>query len=722
MHENTFATDPGLARVIAARHHDPFSFLGRHSDGKDDVIRLFIPAAKSVALPEIDQTLIKKHPAGLFEWRGNAQLPKHYRISWIDQAGVSHTSYDPYSFGPVTSSYDLYLFGQGRHYQAWKFLGARILTISGIAGVLFTTWAPNAESVSVTGDFNNWDSRHMMRSLGASGVWELFVPGELAGSLYKFEICHNNRVESKCDPYALQFELRPDNASKITGTSTFEWHDSQWLDQRSDADWLHGPVSIYEVHAGSWQRDGDGTFLNYRELAARLIPYVKQLGFTHIELLPVSEHPLDASWGYQTTGYFAPTSRHGTPDDLRHFVDECHQNDLGVILDWVPGHFPRDTHALAQFDGTGLYEHADPRMGEHREWGTLVFNYDRNEVRCFLLSSAIFWLQELHMDGLRIDAVASMLYLDYSRKDGEWLANKYGGRENLAAIDFLRELNHLTHTQVPGTFTCAEESTSWPMVSRPGYVGGLGFSMKWNMGWMHDSLQYMNKEPVYRHYHHDNLTFGLLYAFSENFVLPFSHDEVVHQKRSMIEKMPGDEWQKFANLRTLYTYQFTYPGKKLLFMGSEFAQKREWDFNKALDWEDTAHPLNEGIMRLVSDLNHLYVTSRALHVEDFDERGFEWVDCHDASQSVLSYMRKGDGGLIVVILNFTPVPRHNYRIGVPEPGYYRERLNSDAKCYGGSDVGNGGGVESEPISWMGQRFSLNLCLPPLGGLILEPAD
>lgn len=620
----------------------------------------------------------------------------------------------------ITSDDDLYLFGQGTHRRAWQFMGARPCSHNGIDGAVFTVWAPNARRVSVIGDFNDWDvRRHVMRRLGASGVWEKFVPGDLVGSLYKFAVDTGHRVVAKADPYGKAFERRPSTASRVIGPSTFDWQDHAWLEERAGQDWLHRPVSIYEVHAGSWQKNDSGGFLNYRQLAARLIPYVKSLGFTHIELLPVTEHPFDGSWGYQTTGYFAPTSRYGEPDDLRFFVDACHREQLGVILDWVPGHFPKDDHALARFDGTGLYEHDDPRLGEHKDWGTLIFNYDRNEVRCFLLSSALYWLEEFHMDGLRIDAVASMLYLDYSREDGEWLANRYGGRENLEAIDFLRELNELTHAQFPGTYTCAEESTAWPMVSRPTWLGGLGFSMKWNMGWMHDTLLYMGKDPVHRHYHHNELTFGMLYAYSENFVLPFSHDEVVHGKGSMISKMPGDDWQKFANLRLLYCYQFTYPGKKLNFMGNEFAQWREWDFHHGLNWEDAASENSKGIQRLVGDLNRIYRDCRALHRHDFEQEGFEWIDCNDAAQSVLSYLRRDDQRVMVILLNFTPVPRHDYRVGVPAAGFYKEVINTDATLYGGGDVGNSGGMKSEARSWMGRPFSLSLTLPPLAGLVLE---
>ena len=524
---------------------------------------------------------------------------------------------------------------------------------------------------------------------------------------------------TKTDPYAQQMELRPKTASVVADTSQYQWQDSQWMQQRESFDWLHQPMSIYECHLGSWQRSDDGEFLDYRELAHRLVDYVKETGFTHIELLPITEHPLDASWGYQTTGYFAPTRRFGTADDFRYFVDYCHQHEIGVLLDWVPAHFPKDQHGLARFDGSPLYEHEDPRRGEHRDWGTLIYNYGRNEVKNFLIARAVFWLEDCHIDGLRVDAVASMLYLDYSREDGDWLPNQHGGNENIEAIQFMRELNTVTHSNFPGTMIMAEESTAWPQVTRPTNLGGLGFSMKWNMGWMHDSLNYMSNDPVYRHYHHDQLTFGLLYLFSENFILPFSHDEVVHGKGSMLNKMPGDEWQRFANLRLLYTYMFTYPGKKLLFMGNEFAQGDEWNHDKALDWYVLQYPNHGGVKKLVSDLNQLYKTTPSLHHYDFDYTGFEWIDCHDTDQSVLSYLRKSENDHTVVILNFTPVVRENYRIGVPLEGEYEIILNSDSNYYSGSNSGSDATLCSEPVEWMNRPASISLTLPPLAGLLLR---
>ncbi len=716
-----------VRRILEARHHDPFAVLGRHEHKGQAVIRAFVPHAREVRIRDAGIDLARLPGTDLFQWEGEAsRLPDRYQLVWTDGYGRVQQRHDPYSFPPQLGDLDLHLIGEGRHWHAYRVLGAHEHRADGVAGILFAVWAPGAERVSVVGDFNDWDGRvNPMRVRGSSGIWELFVPDLEPGSLYKFEVrSRSGSVEVKIDPYARAFQVRPQNACIVMTESIYEWKDSAWMQTRAESDWQRSPMSVYEVHLGSWQKTADGEFLGYRELAERLCSYVKEGGFTHVELLPVTEHPLDASWGYQTTGYFAPTSRFGDPDEFRFFVDHLHQNGIGVILDWVPAHFPRDQYALARYDGSALYEHADPRQGEHRDWGTLIFNYGRNEVRNFLLSSALFWLEEFHLDGLRVDAVASMLYLDYSRQAGEWIPNRYGGRENLEAVDFLRELNTVTHEQYPGSLMIAEESTAWPQVSRPTYLGGLGFSMKWNMGWMHDTLSYMSKDPVYRHYHHDLLTFGLLYIFTENFLLPFSHDEVVHGKRSMLDKMPGDAWQKFSSLRLLYTYMFTYPGKKLLFMGCEFGQGREWDFSQELDWYLLERPQHQGILRLVGDLNRLYRTEAALHELDFSGEGFEWIDCHDSSQSVLSYLRKDcQGNVVAVALNFTPIPREGYRIGVPKPGFYRERFNSDAKLYGGTDVGNNGGIESEPIPWMNRPHSVLLSIPPLGGVILahEPS-
>ena len=712
-----------MRRVLEGRHHDPFEVLGRRAEGERAVVRALLPRAERVRIVESAVELERIEGTDLFVWEGPAsQVPLRYRLHWHDARGDIHHRYDPYCFPPQLGDFDLHLFGEGRHWHAYRFLGAHPRTVDGVPGVQFAVWAPNAERASVVGDFNDWDGRaHPMRVRGGTGVWELFVPEIETGGYYKYELRdHQGNIHVKIDPYAPAFQKRPDTAGIISEPSSFRWNDQEWMKARANADWRHAPMSIYEVHLGSWQTASDGEPLNYRELAERLADYVKKTGFTHIELLPITEHPLDASWGYQTTGYFAPTSRFGTPDDFRSFVDHLHLEGIGIILDWVPAHFPRDTFGLARYDGSALYEHADPRLGEHKDWGTLIFNYGRNEVKNFLLSSALFWLEEFHLDGLRVDAVASMLYLDYSRQPGEWIPNKFGGNENLEAVEFLRQLNTVTHEQHPGTLMIAEESTAWPAVSRPTYVGGLGFTMKWNMGWMHDTLAYMSKDPIYRHYHHNMLTFGLIYAFSENFVLPFSHDEVVHGKRSLLDRMPGDEWQKFASLRLLLTFMFTYPGKKLLFMGCDFGQGKEWNFAEELDWYLLERPQHQGIQALVADLNRLYRALPALHEVDFEDAGFEWIDCHDSSQSVLSYIRKSrDGkGIAAAVFNFTPIPRTNYRIGVPLAGFYREAMSSDAETYGGTNMGNQGGLRSEPVSWMGRPHSLPITLPPLGAVVL----
>ena len=713
-----------LSRITEARHHDPFSVLG--FDREHQLIRVYLPYAEQVNLILDNQhkAPFKRLPdSDFFEWKGDIdQLGDHYQLNWIDKSGYEHNHYDPYCFDPQISEFDLHLFSEGKLLQCYNILGAHEKEVDGIKGILFATWAPNAERVSVIGDFNQWDGRtNPMRVRGGSGVWELFIPGLQAGSLYKYEILnrHTGELLEKIDPYARQFEQRPATASMTTARHTWQWQDQDWIKNRQEDRWLHSPMSIYEMHLGSWQRDDEGHFLNYREIAHRLVDYLGPLGFTHIELMPVTEHPLDASWGYQATGYFAPTSRFGSIDDFKYFVDYCHQHGFGILVDWVPAHFPKDAHGLARYDGSALYEHEDPRLGEHQDWGTLIYNFGRNEVKNFLFASALFWMDEFHIDGLRVDAVASMLYLDYSREDGQWLPNKYGGNENLEAIDFLKELNHLTHVEYPGTVVIAEESTSWPQVTRPGWLGGLGFTMKWNMGWMHDILNYMQKDPVYRHYHHDQLTFGLLYSFTENFLLPFSHDEVVHGKKSMLEKMPGDDWQKFANLRLLYTFMFAYPGKKLLFMGCEFGQRREWDFNSQLSWNELDSPYHRGVKDLLAQLNKLYTEVPALHYYDFDARGFDWVDCHDSAQSVLIFQRNGPDDSVIIALNFTPIVRENYRIGVPFGGHYEEILNSDSSYYNGSNTGNDDPIVSEPVPWMGRDHSISITLPPLAGLIIK---
>ncbi len=718
-------TDPLLQAALEARLHDPFGLLGLHRAGAHWELRVLLPRASRVELfTDRWESVPRVHAQGFFLWKGESPPPRPCRLRY-EQDGRSVETWDAYQFSPVLSDHDLYLFNEGRLLQNYRMLGAHPMRHEGVQGVCFAVWAPNAERVSVVGDFNRWDGRqHPMRSRGSSGVWELFVPGLREGPLYKFEIRnrHHGGIMVKTDPFGFAFEMRPGTAARICGQSRHAWQDGAWMEGRARADWLHAPMNVYEVHLGSWKGSADGRFPNFRDIVRDLLPYVKDLGYTHLELLPVSEHPLDESWGYQTTGYFGVTSRYGTPDDFRHFVDQCHQAGVGVILDWVPGHFPRDDFALARFDGSALYEHEDPRLGEHQDWGTYIFNYGRSEVRGFLLGNAHYWLSEFHLDGLRVDAVASMLYLDYSRKAGEWLPNRYGGRENLDALTFLRDVNVMVHEQFPGALTVAEESTAWPMVSRPVYLGGLGFSMKWNMGWMNDTLRYFSHDPIYRRHHHSDLTFGQLYAYSENFVLPFSHDEVVHGKKSLLDKMPGDTWQRFANLRLLLCYQMTCPGKKLNFMGNEFGHGTEWQVKAGLDWGLLAIHWHQGVQRLSRDLNRLYRDRTALHDQDFESAGFFWLDCDDANQSVLSFVRQArDGSRLAVVLNLTPVPRLGYRLGLPSAGAWRERLNTDSTHYAGGDLGNGGlPLQSEPQPWKGQPCSISLTLPPLAGLILEP--
>ena len=718
--------------ILEARHHDPFSFLGLHTiednDGRNFVLRTFLPYATDVYIKVANAwvKLEKTHKDGLFEHTSKIAIPAPCLLKVESEAG-SYETYDPYTFSSSLTQDELYLFGEGRLKLAYKTLGAQLITQDNVSGVRFAVWAPNAERVSVTGSFNNWDGRiHSMRAHGSSGVWDIFIPNLTTSDTYKFEIRnrHTGGILVKTDPYGFEFEQRPGTAAKIS-TSHHQWEDKKWLEARKQRDWLHAPFNCYEVHLGSWQRNDKGHFLTYRELAKSLVPHVAAMGYTHVELLPISEHPLNESWGYQTTGYFGVTNRFGSPDDLRFLIDAFHQANIGVILDWVPGHFPKDDWALARFDGTALYEHEDPRLGEHQDWGTYIFNYGRNEVRNFLIANAYFWLQEFHIDGLRVDAVASMLYLDYSRKAGEWLPNKFGGRENLDVIDFLKQLNVMVGEDFTGVLTIAEESTAWPMVSRPVYLGGLGFNMKWNMGWMNDTLSYIENDPVHRRYYHDKLTFGQLYAYSENFVLPFSHDEVVHGKKSLLDKMPGDAWQKFANLRLLATYQMTSPGKKLNFMGNEIGQGREWNVNASLDWHllsDTyiGHEWHQGIQKTHADLNNLYKSLPALYTLDFEHQGFEWIDCHDTEQSIISYVRRGlDNSFVIIVLNFTPVLRNQYRIGVPQAGSYREIFNSDAGCYGGSNQGNGADLRTEDVAWMQHNQSLVITLPPLAGIVLQ---
>lgn len=696
--------------------------LGRHAVGEDEcAILLYLPRAQGVTIEGSLEPQRLEH-TDFFIWHGAGTLaPAHYRVQWSDALGA-HSRHDPYSFAPEVDADSLASFARGAHHCAWEMLGALPRIRDGVEGVRFAVWAPQAERVSVVGPFCHWDGRqYPMSARGTSGVFELFVPGIAAGELYKFEIRNRDSgaLTLKSDPYAREAEFRPATASRVTATSTHRWRDDAWLAARGARDWLHAPMSVYEVHAGSWRRHPDGRYYSWRELADSLVPYVAELGYTHLELLPVTEHPLDDSWGYQTTGYFAPTSRHGTPDDLRFFIDTCHAAGLGVLLDWVPGHFPRDAHGLARFDGAPLYEYADPRRGEHRDWGTLIFDYERHEVRSFLLSSACFWLGEFHFDGLRVDAVASMLYLDFSRR-GDFVPNRYGGNQNLEAIAFLRELNALVHARFPGAVVIAEESTDWPMVSRPTDVGGLGFSMKWNMGWMHDTLAYFREDPLFRAHHHQRLTFAMMYAYTENFVLPLSHDEVVHLKRSLLGRMPGDRWQQLANLRLLYLYMWTLPGKKLLFMGGEFGQEGEWDFARELPWALAADAAHAGIRQLIRDLNRLYTGQASLHRYEFEPRGFQWLDCDDAASSILVYLRRSDDAFAIVALNFTPVPRHGLRIGVPQAGRYREVLNSDSAYYGGSNLGNPLPADSSPVAHQGQSHSIQVTLPPLGGAVFIP--
>jgi len=726
-----------LGQLIEGRHENPFELLGPHEvndDGRPALaVRALLPNSTQawVIDPAHDFTLRpmrRIHPAGLFEAicpMPNGERPLRYRLQVADRNGKTTTMHDPYSFPHVLTDYDLYLLNEGRHWQCYDKLGAHPRTIDGVEGVNFAVWAPNATSVSLVGDFNAWDPRcHPMRKHIPSGFWELFVPGLSEGTHYKYHVRHYGQACDKSDPFGFAAEVPPRTASLVADLNRYRWHDGEWLARRRETDWLTEPLSFYEVHLGSWRRPGDDPhrWLSYRELAHQLVDYIKEMGYTHLELLPVSEHPLSASWGYQTVGYFAVTSRYGSPHDFMYLVDLCHQNGIGVLLDWVPAHFPRDGHGLRRFDGTALYEHADPRQGEHRDWGTHIFNYGRHEVRNFLISNALFWMDKYHIDGVRVDAVASMLYLDYSRQDGDWLPNEFGGRENLAAISFLKEFNEQVHLQHPGVLTVAEESTAWPSVSRPTYLGGLGFSLKWNMGWMNDTTSYFRHEPIHRKYHHDELTFSLIYAFHENFVLPLSHDEVVHCKGSILDQMPGDLWQKFANMRLLYAYMWTHPGKKLLFMGSDFGQWNEWDFDASLQWHLLQWESHQGVQKCVADLNRLYRSEKALYELDFEGGGFEWIDCHNYENSTLSYIRRGKDprDWLLVCCNFTPVPRIMHRLGVPELCWYQEVFNSDSAYYGGSNLGNFPGVMAENFSSHGRPASVQLTLPPLGVVVFRP--
>ena len=721
--------DPQVEAIVEGRHDDPFSFLGMHKTSTGICVRAMLPAAQEMAVVQcatgkIVAKGVQIHRDGLFvATLADQREPFRYRLRTSN--GAVQTEFDDiYRFSPVLGELDIYLLVEGNHLASYQKLGAHRIIHEGTEGIVFALWAPNARRVSVVGDFNGWDGRRMpMRRREASGFWELFVPGLRPGRLYKYEIlgADGRLLPLKADPHAERSERPPGTASVVADPSRHIWHDGAWMAERWRRNDRESPIAIYEVHLGSWRRNlaEHGRYLTYRELADQLVPYVQEMGFTHIETLPLAEYPFDGSWGYQPISLFAPTSRYGAPDDFRAFVEACHVAGLGLILDWVPGHFPNDPHGLGRFDGTALYEHADPRQGIHPDWNTLIYNYGRREVANFLLSSALYWLREFHIDGVRVDAVASMLYLDYSRREGEWIPNPFGGRENLDAIAFLRRLNELVFGEGTGATSVAEESTAWPMVSRPVYVGGLGFGFKWNMGWMHDTLHYMSADPIYRKYHHNDLTFGLLYAYHENFILPFSHDEMVHGKGSLINKMAGDRWQRFANLRACLAYMWTQPGKKLLFMGAEFAQGREWNHDIGLDWQLLADPAHEGVRRLVRDLNLLYRNTLALHRLDCDPDGFRWIDVANAAESIISYVRRGPDPheLALVVCNFTPVPREDYRIGVPRPGRYRERINTDATEYGGTGIGNAGEVHAEPHPAHGYHQSVRIRLPPLGALI-----
>ncbi len=730
------ASDHDIQKIVSADHYLPNEILGVHELEKNGSacvsIRAFVPGAKSLqVVPEAKSTepveMLKLHENGFFEavFHSRRKKFKYY----FKASGFSDHVWefqDAYRFPSIFSEQDKHLFNEGKLTRLYEKLGAQIMELAGVKGVCFSVWAPNARRVSVVGNFNSWDGRlHMMNAVGQTGVWELFIPGIDAGEIYKFEIkTQEGALRIKTDPMAFRGELRPANASITHALGRYQWGDENWLQERKNQKPLKRPTTIYEVHLGSWKRraEENNRVLNYRELAHELADYVLDLGYTHIELMPVAEHPYDGSWGYQVTGYYAPTSRYGPPDDFKYFVDHIHQKGIGVILDWVPAHFPKDDFALRFFDGTALYEHEDPRKGEHPDWGTLIFNYGRNEVRNFLISNALFWFDEYHIDGLRVDAVASMLYLDYSREGDEWLPNQFGGRENLEAIEFMQKLSETVCAEFPDALMIAEESTSWPNVSKPTYIGGLGFHFKWNMGWMNDFLEYMSQDPVHKKFHHNELTFSLWYAFSENFILVLSHDEVVHGKGSLIGKMPGDEWQKFANLRLLYAMMYAHPGKKLLFMGGEFGQWNEWNATESLDWGLLGFEKHGQLRDCVRELNKIYSQNCAMWQRDAEPEGFQWIDYQDADHSVIALMRKGDdpNDFVVVVCNFTPVPRFNYHIGVPESGFYDEIFNSDSEMYGGSNLGNYGGVKANSQPEHGFDFSLSITLPPLCAVYFKP--
>ena len=720
--------DPQTLAIVLGDHPEPFSYLGMQEDEDGLVVRAFLPGAASVSAVSEDGrdlgALEMTHPEGFFSGpvATDGRVPYRLKVEW--ESGENAEMEDPYRFPPILGETDLYLFGEGNHRRLYEKLGSHVVEVEGVSGVSFAVWAPNASRVSVVGPFNIWDGRrHPMRK-HPGGVWEVFVPGIGEGEVYKYELRGpgGNLLPLKTDPFGFRAEKLPGTGSIVHDPDRYEWGDTSWMEERADKNALDAPMAAYELHLGSWRRNPDGTYYTYEQLAEELVPYVAELGYTHVEMLPPTEYPFDGSWGYQPVGLYAPTSRFGTPDEFKMLVDAFHRAGIGVIIDWVPAHFPEDPHGLAAFDGTNLYEHADPRQGRHPDWGTLIFNYGRNEVRNYLVANALFWLAEYHIDGLRVDAVASMLYLDYSREAGEWLPNERGGNENLEAIAFLRDMNEAVYAEHPGAMTIAEESTAWPMVSRPTSMGGLGFGYKWNMGWMHDTLEYMQEDPINRRYHHDKLTFGLIYAFNENFVLPLSHDEVVHGKGSLINKMPGDEWQKFANLRAYYGLMYAHPGKSLLFMGGELAQSREWNHDTQLDWPLLEDHKNAGVSELIKDLNALYKASPALYEVDFEAAGFEWIEGGDSQQSVVSFLRRGRNpeDTALVICNFTPVVRENYRVGVPKNTAYTETLNTDAERYGGSGVTTDNAA-AESIPSNGREYSIALTLPPLAVTILKPS-
>jgi 1,4-alpha-glucan branching enzyme len=741
-----------IANLIDGTHENPSSILGPHPiDYRGQAataVRSYLPQATAAWILDGEgnrrRPMKRLHPAGFFEAicdgtvdaeRRNEQdahktqaAHSRYRIQMANKQGDIVDLKDPYAAPSILTEFDRYLLGEGRHHKLYERLGAQLRTIDGESGVNFAVWAPNARSVQVVGDFNGWNGReHTAKVVPVMGIWELFVPAAKVGDKYKFRVLtENGEWVDKSDPMGFAAELPPLTASIVTNLDGYAWEDSAWMDARAQWNPMHAPMNVYEVHLGSWQKGPGRThgWLDYRDLAKRLVDYCRRMHFTHIELMPVSEHPFSGSWGYQTVGYFAPTSRHGAPNDFMYFVDYMHQHGIGVMIDWVPAHFPKDEHGLRRFDGSALYEHADPRQGEHPDWGTMIFNYGRNEVKNFLVANALFWLDKYHIDGLRVDAVASMLYLDYSREDSDWIPNRYGGRENLEAIDFLRDFNIAVHQEYPGVVTAAEESTAWPGVSRPTDDGGLGFTYKWNMGWMNDTLRYMQYEPIHRSHHQNELTFSLIYAFTENFMLPLSHDEVVHGKGSLLSQMPGDMWQKFANLRLMYSYMWTHPGKKLLFMGGELGQWNEWNHEDGPQWELLDFDTHRGIQQLVADLNHLVVDNPALHQLDFSHEGFEWVDCMNSCDSTLAYLRKGtdDAPPILICSNFTPVVRHNYRVGVPQSGFWKEIFNSDSEAYGGTNVGNYPGKNTLGEGHHGRPDSIAVTMPPLGTTIfrLEP--